>query len=184
MLMKSKNQFISDNAAIFLPHCNFDLDKAIDYSERLHARLIERGYTKTTGNGKIDYWSKMTPYQQEQFNLFYDAFNYKKDRAQSVKAFYEIKNPDYPLMIFAASQEAKYRPTAQSKGETPKMCQGWINGSRWEGYTVPKERVITGENIELRELRQDLQHYKSMPVNEFVDSEVKRIQDKIEALDK
>ena len=83
-------------------------------------------------------------------------------------------------MIFAASQEARYRPDAEARGERPKMCQGWINGERWEGYELRKE--TPANNIEIRELNQDLQHFLSMEASDFTRGEIKRIEDQIKQL--
>jgi hypothetical protein len=69
------------------------------------------------------------------FNQFWEAFDYKKGKAESVDSWLEIKNLDEPLamkIIESAKTEAQIRPDKIAKGRAPKMAQGWLSGRRWE----------------------------------------------------
>jgi len=71
----------------------------------------------------------------EQFNLFWDAFNYKQGKAAAADTWLDIKNMDNDLfarIIEAAKAEAKRRSGLIVKGQTPKMAQGWLSERRWE----------------------------------------------------
>lgn len=69
------------------------------------------------------------------FNQFWDAFGYKKGKAQAADAWFDIPKLTDSLckrIIESALHEARDRPELTSQGRTPKMAQGWISGRRWE----------------------------------------------------
>ena len=71
----------------------------------------------------------------EAFMQFWNAFAYKKAKAEAADAWLEIKNFNYdllPKIIEAAQMEASSRSKLVSEGRTPIYPQGWLSGRRWE----------------------------------------------------
>ncbi len=74
----------------------------------------------------------------EWFNLFWDDFDYKSNKAEAADAWLNIKpSIDLDVDLFneirtAAKLEAKNRPALRAKGLTPKMAPGWLASRRWE----------------------------------------------------
>ena len=71
----------------------------------------------------------------EAFNRFWEAFSYKKDKAQAIDAWAALPpltDAFVDRICDAAKQEAARRPDYEAKGRSPQYAQGWINGRRWE----------------------------------------------------
>lgn len=71
----------------------------------------------------------------ESFERFWEAFAYKKDRAQAIDAWAVIPVLTDALVdtiCKAAANEARRRPELKAEGRTPIYAQGWLNGRRWE----------------------------------------------------
>ena len=69
------------------------------------------------------------------FNRVWDAFGYKRNKAEAADAFIDIEGLSEPLVAAicrAAEQEAARRPDLVARGKTPKMLTGWLSGRRWE----------------------------------------------------
>lgn len=78
----------------------------------------------------------------ELFNEFWNAFDYKKGRAEAAEAWWKIK-PGEDLareIIAGALSEASHRSQLISSGRTPKMAQGWLTGRRWEDEIMFENR--------------------------------------------
>ncbi|NTU49502.1 MAG: DUF4373 domain-containing protein [Desulfobulbaceae bacterium] len=74
----------------------------------------------------------------ETFNLFWDAFDYKKGRAEAADSWIDIPSLTVTIVdkiIDAAKIEAVSRKELIASGKTPIMAQGWISGRRWEDET-------------------------------------------------
>jgi len=77
----------------------------------------------------------------ESFNRFWKDFNYPEDKANAADAWLDIDQLTDTLVdhiCAAAKAAARVRPDLITKGRTPKMAQGWLNGRRWEDYN-PKQ---------------------------------------------
>ncbi len=71
----------------------------------------------------------------ETFERFWEAFAYKKDKAQAIDAWAAIPVLTDALVdtiCRAAAKEAGRRPELKAEGRTPIYAQGWLNGRRWE----------------------------------------------------
>ncbi len=71
----------------------------------------------------------------EAFNRFWEAYSYKRDRAQAIDAWAAIPVLTDSLVdqiCAAAMQEAARRPDIEASGRSPQYAQGWISGRRWE----------------------------------------------------
>jgi hypothetical protein len=68
------------------------------------------------------------------FERFWDAFDYRKGKAEAAGAWYEL-NPDPDLadkIIQSAKTEAQERPDLVARNKNPKWAQGWLNLRRWD----------------------------------------------------
>ncbi len=71
------------------------------------------------------------------FLLFWDAFDYKKGKAEAADAFRSVYIPKVlPQIIEGAEREAKGRDSLLRSNKTPKMAEGWLSGRRWEDQEV------------------------------------------------
>ncbi len=78
---------------------------------------------------------KLTGKRLETFEQFWNAFGYKKGKAEAADAWMdipELTNALVEKIVQAAEREAKARPDKIAKGTTPIYAQGWISGRRWE----------------------------------------------------
>jgi len=73
------------------------------------------------------------------FELFWLAFNYKKDRASAADAWYDLELDDdlFDTIIRSAKVCAQLRPGEIAAGKTPIYPQGWLTGRRWEDEIYP-----------------------------------------------
>lgn len=78
----------------------------------------------------------------ETFERFWEAFAYKKDKAQAIDAWAAIPVLTDALVdtiCRAAEKEAGRRPELKAEGRTPIYAQGWLNGRRWEDEDETQE---------------------------------------------
>jgi len=184
-----KKDFVQRAAIQFLVHVGFDLDKAINYGERLWKRLSERGYgapTKSSPRVSVDWHKKLSAYQREWFDLFWKAFRHKHGRNEAAMVWHrmgELSQSEYQHIVKAAEAEA-LRP--RDHGIARKMAQGWLSERRFDDHTPltepSKDDAIA---LELRELKGDLEHFKrlqKLKPNDAQAEQIYRIQTKIEDL--
>ncbi len=80
---------------------------------------------------------KLSGWKLKAFDEFWEAFAYKKGRAEAADAWLDIPELSPELarkIIDAAGREARARPALVSKGQTPKWPQGWLSARRWEDW--------------------------------------------------
>lgn len=78
---------------------------------------------------------KLNGKRYQSFMRFWEAFAYKKDRAQAADAWLDIPmltNALVDQIVAAAQIEAQNRPDLIARGRTPIYAQGWITARRWE----------------------------------------------------
>ena len=78
---------------------------------------------------------KLTGKRLETFQRFWEAFDYKKDKASAADAWLDIPELTEKLVneiCGAAEKEAIARPGLITAGRTPIFAQGWITARRWE----------------------------------------------------
>lgn len=88
-----------------------------------------------SSKGKI-----LTGKRLETFEMFWDAFSYKKSKAAAADSWINIPvltDAIVSEIIKAAKAEAKRRPSLIENGTTPKMAQGWLTERRWEDEYQP-----------------------------------------------
>lgn len=76
------------------------------------------------------------------FEQFWEAFGYKKGKAEAIDAWAAIPELTNALMeqiLEAAKREAARRPELIAQGKTPIYPQGWITGRRWEDEELEAE---------------------------------------------
>lgn len=78
------------------------------------------------------------------FTVLWEAFGYKKGRAEAAQSFIRLvaemksmaddaaKKTLWKAVLAGARREAQARPALQADGRTPKMLQGWLTARRWE----------------------------------------------------
>lgn len=82
------------------------------------------------------------------FNLFWDAFDYKRGRAEAADSWLDIPNMTGAIVckiVEAAKMEAGNRPDLVKRGSTPKMAQGWLTARRWEDEVSPSADAVLTE---------------------------------------
>lgn len=70
----------------------------------------------------------------ESFEIFWDAFDYKKGRQGALQSWKRIKMTGdlFDRIIEGARREAANRPSIIVNRGTPKWAQGWLTERRWE----------------------------------------------------
>lgn len=88
---------------------------------------------------------KLTGKKLMAFELFWTAFDYKKDRAAAADAWFDLELTDdlFDQILRAAKAWATARPYELANGKTPIYPQGWLTGRRWEDeITIPAVRSL------------------------------------------
>jgi len=102
---------------------------------------------------------KLSGKRYEAFMLFWNAFDYKKDRAQAADSWLAIPELTDSLVaqiVKAAEREANERPGMIDAGKTPKMAQGWLTARRWEDEEYhPHTQDSNGETEFTRRMREE-----------------------------
>jgi hypothetical protein len=79
---------------------------------------------------------KLTGWKLECFEGFWDAFGYKKGKAEAADAWLDIPGLTQELVrceiLPGAKREADRRQGCIDRRLTPIMAQGWLSGRRWE----------------------------------------------------
>lgn len=71
----------------------------------------------------------------QHFEEFWEAFDYKRGKAEAADAWLQIKGIDdvlFDAILDGARREATNRPGLLRVQRTPKMAQGWLSSRRWE----------------------------------------------------
>ena len=69
----------------------------------------------------------------QDFIEFWDAFDFRKGKAEAADAFLAVYSTDLiDDIIDGARCEAKARQNPLNQGKTPKWAEGWLSGRRWE----------------------------------------------------
>lgn len=111
--------------------------------------ILKDTLTKDTAFDNADFFitknkRKITGKRLETFMEFWDAFDFKRGRAESADVwlgFSELTNNIVKEIITAAKIEAKRRPGLIANGGKPKMAQGWLSGRRWEDEIYTQAEV-------------------------------------------
>jgi hypothetical protein len=95
-----------------------------------------------SGDGDEEWISKkgrkLTGKHFDSFKIFWDAFDYKKGRAEAIDSWLNISNLSAALVckiVEAAKVEARGRPEIIRQSRTPIFAQGWLSSRRWEDET-------------------------------------------------
>jgi len=87
----------------------------------------------------------------ERFTVAWEAFGYKRGKADAADTWMNIKNMDENLfdkIITAAKVTADNRENGDSS-KTPQMFQGWLSGKRWEDEKGEEHESIYDREIRL-----------------------------------
>lgn len=93
----------------------------------------------------------------ETFKAFWDAFDYRKDRASAIDAWLAIPNLTDAMVdkiCDRAAATARSRPCVIESGRTPIYAQGWLSSRRWEDEAteVPHLAINGKRQLSLDEL--------------------------------
>jgi hypothetical protein len=79
---------------------------------------------------------KLKDQQLRWFNQFWEAFSFKKGRAEAADAWIDLKITEgqFQNILIAAEHEARTRTKPGHQGPAPKWAQGWLSSRRWEDY--------------------------------------------------
>lgn len=161
-----KRDFIQAACIQFMPETQWDINKSIQYAEKLWLKLDEKGYGEPKVNGPQEIkkgYDKLTPLMRTGFDLFWLAFDYKKSgKDEAAAAWLQMDDHSkaaYDKIITAAKRTAAERKTLP-EGQVPIMAQGWLNKRRWLSYeetqTDAKVKQQTAAQQEMQKLNQDL----------------------------
>jgi len=167
-----KRDFIQASAAHFMVAVNWDVNKAIDYAERLWQRLGERGYgeskphePKAVGE---DYYSKLSPDMQAAFDKFWLAFGYKSGKQGAAMRWYQFGEmpPDKCQKIIKAAAATAVERKKLPPEQVPIMAQGWLNALRFDDFdetALEKGRkAADAMAAKFSKINGDLNHAKQM----------------------
>lgn len=166
-----KKNFIQAASIQFMPELQWNVDKSIQYAEKLWARLSEKGYgeAKQTGTREPEKaYDRLPPVMKAAFDLFWRAFDYKTGKDGAAARWLqmgELGKADYDAILAAARQEAQRRK-ALPEGQTPIMAQGWLTQRRWLDQaateTDQRRREQSQHQQALMKINGDLTHAKMM----------------------
>ena len=125
---------IEANSAKRIPEDQSDLPVIQEQKSVLSTTMAEDAFK--TYKGK-----KLTGKMLESFLAFWNAFDYKKGKANAADAWMNVgwdkkdsgaNNSLFQTILAGASLEATQRPARVQAGGTPIYAQGWLTGRRWE----------------------------------------------------
>lgn len=166
-----KRDFIQKACIQFMPETQWDINKSIQYAEKLWLKIDEKGYGDPKTNGQqeiIRGYDKLEGLMKTAFDLFWLAFDYKKGKDEAAAKWLqmgELNKGEYDKIIAAAKRAATARKSLP-EGQVAIMAQGWISKRRWldseESTTEEKERHTSQLQAEEQGLRQNLAAAKRM----------------------
>lgn len=111
----------TDSLNLILDSLNLTSSSSVD-----EAVAVE---TYKTRKGK-----SLTGEQLNCFNIFWDAFDYRKGKAEAADTWIDLKvnKSVFDEIINGAKNAAAERAGLLADGRTPKMAQGWLSSRRWE----------------------------------------------------
>lgn len=125
----------------------------------------EPGYLETRKKRKL------TGKRLESFQAFWEAFDYKKGKAEAADSWLDIPQLTSALVaqiVAAAKREALVRPGQVASGKTPKMAQGWLSARRWEDEAVelPKSSSPASAPYMTEQDRENIRRARERVANE------------------
>ncbi|HBF42323.1 MAG TPA: hypothetical protein DDW42_01595 [Desulfobacteraceae bacterium] len=87
---------------------------------------------------------KLKGFKLESFELFWQTFDWKRDKANAADAWYDIQSLTKELLhkhiLPGARRYRDARPAIIESKHTPKWAQGWISSRRWEDEKYEDEK--------------------------------------------
>lgn len=188
-----KRDFIQTATVQFMPNLDWDLDKSIQYAEKLWLKLTANGYGDSQPSqprDMVNYYQQLSVTGKKQFDQFWTAFNYKAGKQRAAMRWAQIGDlspSDLKKIIIAAKQIDSYRK--QNPGQTPVMAERWLCESRFDDFektdSEKNGKQQNKEVVKIRELTGNLNHAKLMAENcedEFWPAEVEKLTEKLKVL--
>mgnify|MGYP000954290275 CR=1 FL=1 len=102
----------------------------------------------------------------ETFERFWNAFNYRKDKASAADAWCdipELRDTLVDQIVASATREADGRAAMIAQRKSPKYAQGWITARRWEDEESPQSSTRTvpkpAQSPEPKNWRKAMEHH-------------------------
>lgn len=130
----TKAHFIQSVFAKLCPKQD-DWHKALGYAERLWDWLTEKGYgmrPEAKPREAVDWYERLQGAARAQFDRFWDAYAYKKDRNGAAMRWYQLgdlSDTEAQRIIDAARVYAREQLPGD---QVRKMAQGWLYEKRWQ----------------------------------------------------
>jgi biotin operon repressor len=86
---------------------------------------------------------KLTGKRLETFNMFWDAFDYRKDKSSAADSWLNIPSLTDSLVdeiVSAAKVAASARGAIIAGGKSAQYAQGWLTAKRWEDEHIEQEQ--------------------------------------------
>lgn len=163
-----------------------DVGRAVAYAEQVWDQLTALDYGgKKQGAERrtVDYYAKLTPEQQDQFDKFWEAYR-KKDGKQRAALSWGKINPDaetFSQIMHGAQYESRVR---NDRGTTPPWAELWLNERRWEDApkSVDKREetsdTTAGDVAHAEQMRQLFEAQGQDNMAEYWAAQIQRLQAK------
>lgn len=135
---------IDENASVVVRELT--VKQPLDNGEHAEGREGKGKVIGREGNRK---GSVKCPSRNAEFEMFWDAFNYKKGIKGALQSWYRISMTEelFSKIIEGAKREASNRQALIARGSTPKMAQGWLTEMRWEDEHIETPVISLRESI-------------------------------------
>jgi hypothetical protein len=157
----SKKRFIQAVVIRRLPP-HGELTATVQYAENLWEGLTQLGYgaENTQPRESRDYYADLNERQKRQFNAFWRAFEFKKNRNGAAMRWMqlgELSDAEFKHILSSATKEAQRQ---LPPGQARKEAQGWLFDKRWFDFPPPVDMQQQGHSLQY--LIGELEHVKRL----------------------
>lgn len=166
-----KRDFIQQATIQFMPKTEWNIDKSIQYAEKLWLKLEQKGYGDTPESKPktmVNYYKQLSAKSAKQFDQFWTAFDNKQGRQRAAMRWGQMgeqSTDELKKIIQAAKQTAAARKNL-SPEQTPIMAEGWLSQMRFddaeETHTEKTSKAQNQAILKIREVTGKLNHAKKM----------------------
>jgi len=166
-----KRDFIQQASIQFMPQTDWNLDKSIQYAEKLWLKLDRKGYGDSQPSqprDMINYYQQLSVTAKQQFDQFWIAFDYKHGKQRAAMRWGQLEKfspTDLKNVIASAKQTAAARKNLKPD-QTPIMAEGWLSQMRFDDYqetsTEKNQKKQNQAAQKIREITGALNHAKNM----------------------
>jgi len=189
-----KRDFIQQATIQFMPETEWNIDKSIQYAEKLWLKLEQKDYGDTPASKPkqmVNYYKQLTPNSAKQFDQFWIAFDNKNGKQRAAMRWGqmgELTNDELNKIVKSAKSTAAARKNLPPE-QVPIMAEGWLSQMRFddadETSTEKTSKAQNQASSQIRELTGKLNHAKKMNDNsndEFWPKEVEKLTEQLKQL--